>query len=225
MRCALVLAIVLLCRPCSADSISYSTLLDPATTNGYSGSTLGPNGHLGQVVAQPFYTHREFGDITGEVSLTAGSQVGGQPATISFVLAANDNGAPGAALSSADVTLTVAGLSNYEITFPGVILLDEQTYWLVASSDDGSAGSLPSWALSKIFSTSQILGSFRSQNSGPWIRGDFNGGFNTQAFAMFGTDIGDPIPLPDPVPEPASLVLVGTGIIAARARRQLKRHS
>ena len=151
---------------------------------------------------------------------TNGLAVGGAPLTVSFAVVADDGGLPGGVLSTFDLTLTTALAQTYELLFQGLSLVDDQTYWLIASSSaiaygDGSdnccSGAVPIWLIADDSYGGPLA---YSENSGPWL--DENRSFR---FAVDGTLIGDsiangdgPLPRPLPVHEPDTLALLGLAL-------------
>ncbi len=57
-----------------------------------------------------------------------------EPLTMSFAVVADSYGLPGAVLTTLDITLTAGVTQTYDLGFQNLSLLDDQTYWLIATS-------------------------------------------------------------------------------------------
>lgn len=189
----------------------------------------GPDGLDRFVVAQSFRAYRDYSNVTAAVLMGTTGGVPLEPVTVNFELAADDNGQPGVALTSLSIAVTSISAQLYQLAFQSLRLLDDHTYWLVASSplvqygfgsENCCVGSLPVWRVADDLFAGPMG---YSQNSAPWVLMP-----QSLQFAMDGTELGDPIANgngPNGVPEPTTLALFGIGLVgtALTGRRRVRR--
>jgi hypothetical protein len=242
-----VIGSILFCpfvSPASASPIIISTLL-PEPISGWSGGTIGsiyvgtanpnaePDGFYRLKEAQSFTVYADYANVTAAADLAwlGFNTPGMQSVTVSFSLALDSAGTPGASVASTDVTIPpLTELQVFDINFQNLSLMDGVTYWLVATTASIEyvgplccSGEVAAWPQS----------------------GQIN-----HAFAIYGTETGNPIvdngPVPDSYggpggafmensnpwvyyrsinafPEPSTLLLVGTGLVASARRWRNRR--
>jgi hypothetical protein len=172
---------------------------------------------------QPTFSSYEFDDFTTSQSfdlttLTVFGTEGGNSAFNVAVTAEIWSGLPGSGAIVLSATGSQSG-ADLQFNFGGALLLPG-TYWLTAyvTRPVGGGGGQWFWDTSVPVTGSQ---SFFYNPGGGFARGTtpitgspFLGAPENQAFSLDGDPVGAA------VPEPATLTLIGAGIVAARVRRR-----
>jgi hypothetical protein len=180
-----------------ADQIIYSNFGPGQSFNAFGSWDIstGPPGSPEQFLAFSFTPTANYSFTGVDVAINQGNGA----VTADVVLAANSAGQPGQVLYSSAVAVpALGGVVSAPVGLMPVELLENQTYWLYLGTP------IPNATLGWFMNSTGAVGPITSFNGSEWIT--VTPGIDTQgAFSISGNLLS--------VPEPASVVLLGLGIV------------
>ena len=203
LRVALVFTVILSLSAVGHAGTIYNVIPPPSTygTGQGTGNLFSANfGYSGS-----FQTFRSYSNISGQIILSAN---GWSPEVTMSIAKASPTGEIGTILSSTSFTVVGSGPVGfgygipaiYDFEFTGLTLDDASTYYLVTSTTAVATGPGGVAGLPRAYQA------VVSHSTRPF---HYAYPFASLAFAIFGTEIGDPIANGGPVP------VIGTSIYAA----------
>jgi PEP-CTERM motif len=191
---------LLFCATAGATDVLYTTLGPNGEYDTGSGYFVDGSNYFNQVLAFPFMPSQSENMVDAVLAL---GNYAGSNAPVSLFLASDNAGSPGSILATLSQQGTIppfpGGLVQFNCSSCGTVNAGT-TYWVIAQETD--PGTEQAWMFS--YQDQQGPGAFNQlgSNSGPWNLFDStNVGFRVDGA----------------VPEPGTLVMLGSGIVAAAA--------
>ena len=185
----------------SASDILYTTLGPGGEYDSATGYYVDGSNFTNQVLALPFIPSQTENMVDAVLAL---AHFSGSNAPVSAYLATDNGGEPGSILATLTQQGSVQELPGSLVTFNcascGTVNAGT-TYWVIAQETDPNTQDAWMWA----YQDQQGHGAFNQvgSNNGPWSQYD-------STISGFRVDGGQ-------VPEPGTLVMLGSGIVAAAA--------